>query len=282
MNPNLKDAKMPETLDGWAILHHIFKVNWPAWNRLESARQHSILDEATEFFASIARPESGESALFSLLGHKGDLLFLHFRPTLDALNEVELGLRRLALAEYMDETTSYLSFLELGLYEMTVKLHARFVDEGLEPGSDDWKSKWSEEMDNQRERMKERLYMDIPKTRYLCFYPMNKRRGEEKNWYGLPIEERQQMMREHGFVGRRYAGRVQQIITGSIGFDDWEWGVYLFSQDPLVFKRLVYEMRFDEASVWYGEFGPFYAGLRVMPHHLKSIFRGKVPSLETP
>ena len=273
---------MPETLDGWAILHHIFKVNWPAWNRLESARQHSILDEATEYFASIARPESGESALFSLLGHKGDLLFLHFRPTLDALNEVELGLRRLALAEYMDEATSYLSFLELGLYEMTVKLHAQFVDEGLQPGSDDWKSKWSEEMNNQRERMKERLYMDIPKTRYLCFYPMNKRRGEEKNWYGLPIEERRQMMREHGFVGRRYAGRVQQIITGSIGFDDWEWGVYLFSQDPLVFKRLVYEMRFDEASVWYGEFGPFYAGLRVMPHHLKSIFRGKVPPLETP
>ena len=182
----------------------------------------------------------------------------------------------------MDETTSYLSFLELGLYEMTVKLHAQFVDEGLEPGSDEWKSKWSEEMDNQRERMKERLYMDIPKTRYLCFYPMNKRRGEQKNWYGLPIEERQQMMREHGFVGRRYAGRVQQIITGSIGFDDWEWGVYLFSEDPLVFKRLVYEMRFDEASVWYGEFGPFYAGLRVMPHHLKSIFRGQVPSLEAP
>ena len=273
---------MPETLDGWAILHHIFRVNWPAWNRLESARRHRILDEATEFFTSIARPESGESALFSLLGHKGDLLFLHFRPTLDALNEVELGLRRLALAEYMDETTSYLSFLELGLYEMTVKLHARFVDEGLEPGSDEWKAKWAEEMDSQRERMKERLYMDIPETRYLCFYPMNKRRGEEKNWYGLPIEERQQMMREHGFVGRRYAGRVQQIITGSIGFDDWEWGVYLFAEDPLVFKRLVYEMRFDEASVWYGEFGPFYAGLRVMPHHLKSIFRGRVPSLEAP
>ena len=192
------------------------------------------------------------------------------------------GVRRLALTQHMVETTSYLSFLELGLYEMTVKLHTQFVDEGLEPGSDAWKTKWSQEMQGQRERMKERLYMDIPETRYLCFYPMNKRRGEEKNWYGLPIETRQKMMREHGFVGRRYAGLVQQIITGSIGFDDWEWGVYLFSQDPLVFKRLVYEMRFDEASVWYGEFGPFYTGLRIMPHHLKNMFRGKIPALETP
>ncbi len=283
MNPNARYAsKMPETLDGWAVLHHIFRVNWPAWNRLESDRRHRVLDEAAEYLGAIARPASGESALFSLLGHKGDLLFLHFRPTLDALHEVELGFRQLSLAEHLEETTSYLSFLELGLYEMTVKLHDRFVEEGLAPGSDAWESKWSKEMGIQRERMKERLYMDIPRTRYMCFYPMSKRRGEEKNWYGLPMEARQKMMREHGFVGRRYAGRVQQVITGSIGFDDWEWGVYLFSEDPLVFKRLVYEMRFDEASVWYGEFGPFYAGLRMMPHHLRDIFRGRAPALEAP
>ena len=282
VNPNLEDAKMPETLDGWAILHHVFRVNWPAWGRLDGARRRRVLDEAAGHLAAIARPASGESALFSLLGHKGDLLFLHFRPTLDALHEAELGVRRLALAEYMEETTSYLSFLELGLYEMTVKLHARFKEEGMDPGSEEWKAKWAEEMAGQRERMKDRLYMGVPEARYLCFYPMNKRRGEEKNWYGLPIETRRKMMREHGFVGRKYAGRVQQIITGSIGFDDWEWGVYLFSEYPLVFKRLVYEMRFDEASVWYGEFGPFYAGLRMRPHHLKSLFHGQVPAPGAP
>jgi chlorite dismutase len=91
---------------------------------------------------------------------------------------------------------------------------------------------------------------------------MNKFRGETKNWYSEPIHERHRMMREHGMIGRHYAGRVTQIISGSIGFDDWEWGVDLFADDPLVFKKLIYEMRFDEASAVYGLFGTFFVGLR--------------------
>ena len=92
---------------------------------------------------------------------------------------------------------------------------------------------------------------------------MDRRRGEDKNWYTLPIEERGRQMEEHGAVGRRYAGRVQQIITGSIGFDDWEWGVDLFAPDPLVFKKLIYEMRFDQVSAEYALFGQFFVGMRV-------------------
>ena len=100
-------------------------------------------------------------------------------------------------------------------------------------------------MERQRQAMRPRLYPKIPDSPYSCFYPMDRKRGEEKNWYTLPIEERQRQMEEHGMVGRRYAGKVQQIITGSIGFDDWEWGVDLFATDPLIFKKLIYEMRFD-------------------------------------
>ena len=274
--------KVPETLEGWAVLHHIFRVRWAAWNRLGEKERFQILSEASAYLERIAKPpegESGESALFSLLGHKGDLLVLHFRRTLERLNEAELGLRRLRLMEHLEETTSYLSFLELGLYEMTVKLDAELRQSGLKPDSKEWKEAWKDRMDKEAQRMGERLYMSIPPDRYLCFYPMNKHRGEHKNWYAVPIGERQKMMRDHGFVGRRYAGRVQQIITGSIGFDDWEWGVYLFARDPLVFKKLVYEMRFDEASVWYGEFGPFYTGIRVPPRELPQLFAGRVPSL---
>ncbi len=265
---------VPETLEGWAVLHHIFRIDWPRWNALSGGDRADMIAEAANFLDSAQHVDEGESALFSLLGHKGDLLFLNFRKTLDELNEVELGFRRLSLYAYLEETTSYLSFLELGLYEMTVKLHADLLKEGIEPDSDEWKKRWTGEMADQRERMSGRLYMEIPEHRYLCFYPMSKRRGEEKNWYGLPIEERQQLMREHGMVGRKYAGRVQQIITGSIGFDDWEWGVYLFASDPLVFKDLVYEMRFDEATVWYGEFGPFYSGLRIQPSQLAGLLSG--------
>src|SRR5207237_10704870 len=114
----------------------------------------------------------------------------------------------------------------------------------------------------QHEAMQPLLIPQMPPNRYICFYPMDRRRGEDKNWYTLSIEERQRQMNEHGLVGRRYAGEVKQIISGSIGFDDWEWGVTLFADEPLVFKRLIYEIRFDEVSAVYDLFGHFYVGMR--------------------
>ena len=96
--------------------------------------------------------------------------------------------------------------------------------------------------------MAPRLDPPVPPHKYLCFYPMDKKRGEDRNWYTVPIDKRRDMMREHGMIGRRYTGRVKQIILGSIGFDDWEWGVDLFADDPLVFKQLIYEMRFDRGE----------------------------------
>ena len=280
MNQDMSKAVVPETMDGWSIMHHIFSVDWSAWRAQGESQRAEIVSEAAAYLEKAADHKDGHSAIFSLLGHKGDLLFLNFRKTLDELNEVELGFRQLGLTAFMTETTSYLSFLELGLYEMTVKYHNQLLGEGLTPGSEEWKKKWADEMADQRARTIGRLYMEIPEQRYVCFYPMNKRRGEEKNWYSLPIEERQMMMRDHGMVGRKYAGRVQQIITGSIGLDDWEWGVYLFAPDPHVFKELIYEMRFDEATVWYGEFGPFYSGLRFQPNQLGDFFSGHIPPLD--
>jgi peroxiredoxin len=108
---------------------------------------------------------------------------------------------------------------------------------------------------------------------------MNKKRGEVKNWYAEPVKRRAEMMREHGLIGRRYGEKVTQVISGSIGFDDWEWGVDLFADDPLVFKKLVYEMRFDEASAWYGEFGPFVVGLQFSSSELSQLLAGQTPSL---
>jgi chlorite dismutase len=109
---------------------------------------------------------------------------------------------------------------------------------------------------------------------------MNKRRGEHKNWYVEPMEDRARMMLDHGKIGRHYSGRVTQVISGAVGFDDWEWGVDLFADDPLVFKKLIYEMRFDEASAWYAEFGPFYVGLQFSPSELPKYLEGQVPELK--
>jgi len=118
-----------------------------------------------------------------------------------------------------------------------------------------------------------RLFPKIPPRRYLCFYPMSKRRGEQVNWYDLPPAVRAELMRGHGEIGRRYAGRVTQVIAGSVGLDDWEWGVTLFADDPLVFKKLVHEMRFDPASSRYALFGPFYVGIRFAAAKLGEVLR---------
>src|SRR5260370_20376624 len=123
--------------------------------------------------------------------------------------------------------------------------------------------------------MAQRLDPAIPTAKYVCFYPMDRKRAETANWYTQPMAERQRMMHEHGLIGRRYADSVRQIITGSIGFDDWEWGVDLFADDPLIFKKLIYEMRFDQVSAVYALFGEFFVGVRLAVSDLGSWLTGK-------
>ena len=268
----------PLTLDGSYLLHQMFRVRWAFWRTLDESNQHCILDQATTMFASMTENKQESTALFSILGHKGDLMLVHFRKSLDALNQAELEIAHSSLFEILEPTTTYLSVVELGLYEASVKLYADLQAKGLQPGTADWNREVEAELVRQRQSAAPRLWPEIPQRRYLCFYPMNKFRGEAKNWYSEPIQERQRMMREHGMIGRHYAGRVNQIISGSIGFDDWEWGVDLFADDPLVFKKLVYEMRFDEASAIYGLFGTFYIGRRFPITGFGELLAGKAPS----
>ncbi|MGH9632658.1 MAG: hydrogen peroxide-dependent heme synthase, partial [Bryobacteraceae bacterium] len=204
----------------------------------------------------------GWTALFTLLGHKSDLMLVHFRNSFEELNQAELEVARLGLSDYLEPASSYVSVVELGLYESTSKVYSSLSSRGIEAHSPEWNAEIQEVLARQKEAMRSRLFPDMPQHRYICFYPMDRRRGEDKNWYQVPMAERARMMHEHGMIGRRYAGEVKQIITGSIGFDDWEWGVDLFADDPLVFKKLIYEMRFDEVSAVYALFGAFYVGLR--------------------
>jgi chlorite dismutase len=242
----------------------MLRIRWSPWKQLSTAEQATILKEAADFFVRLeAGKPGGQSALFSLIGHKGDLMFVHFRDTFDELNKVELQLSHLRLFDYLEQATSYLSVVELGLYESTVKTYESLIDRGIAANSEEWNAAIEDVLQRQREAMKSRLYPEMPPQRYACFYPMDRKRGEAINWYMLPLAERQRQMHEHGLIGRRYAGTVKQIISGSIGFDDWEWGVTLFADDPLVFKKLIYEMRFDEVSAMYAAFGSFYVGLRV-------------------
>ncbi|HEY7098481.1 MAG TPA: hydrogen peroxide-dependent heme synthase [Terriglobales bacterium] len=269
---------VPLTVEGYSVLHQMMRIRWSAWRELHSAQKPDIIHEATSLIGSMEQSTNGQSALFSLIGHKGDLMLVHFRNSFDELNQAELAISRLRLSDFFEPTTSYLSIIELGLYESSTKTYTSLTERGLEPHSDDWKREINETLARQKEAMRPRLYPEIPKHRYICFYPMDRRRGEDKNWYMLPIEERARQMNEHGLVGRRYAGEVRQIITGSIGFDDWEWGVDLFADDPLVFKKLIYEMRFDQVSAEYALFGQFYVGVRCPAASLEKLLSGESPS----
>ncbi|MEW6297021.1 MAG: hydrogen peroxide-dependent heme synthase [Thermodesulfobacteriota bacterium] len=269
---------VPLTLEGAALLHQMFRVRWPAWKALAPAERQTVVEEATAVLTAMEQDGGGQTGLFSLLGHKGDLLVLHFRRSFDDLNAAELRLAATRLADFLEPTTSYLSVVELGLYEATVRLYAGLRDRGVRPGTAEWVHAVDAELARQRQAMTARLWPQLPPRRYLCFYPMDKKRGEVNNWYQVPITERQKMMSAHGLIGRRYAGQVTQIISGSIGFDDWEWGVDLFADDPLVFKKLVYEMRFDEASAVYGLFGTFYVGLRFAAADLGTLLSGRTPA----
>jgi hydrogen peroxide-dependent heme synthase len=260
MHPFDRFPPVPLTLEGAALLHQMLKIQWPQWRALGAAKRADIVAEAS---AALVGMEGRGSAAFSLLGHKGDAMLIHFRPDFDTLGQAQRSLPKLALWDYLESTTSYVSVVELGLYESTMKLYATLAEKEIPPHSPEWNQAIEETLGRQRQAMQPRLFPEIPAAKFVSFYPMDKRRGEQKNWYHLPIAERQRQMAEHGEIGRRYAGRVKQIISGSIGFDDWEWGVDLFADDPVVFKQLIYEMRFDEASAVYGLFGKFYIGQRI-------------------
>jgi hydrogen peroxide-dependent heme synthase len=268
---------VPLTVEGSSVLHQMFRFRWAEWRKLNEAQRQQMAAEASAVLTKAENSANGQSALYSLLGHKGDLLLVHFRNSFDQLKAAELEISRLRLSDYLEQTTSYLSVVELGLYESSVKLYKTLREQGVEPHSPEWNTAVQDTLIRQTEAMRPRLFPQIPPSRYICFYPMDRRRGEDKNWYSLPIEERQRQMEEHGLVGRRYAGTVKQIITGSIGFDDWEWGVDLFADDPMIFKKLIYEMRFDEVSAVYALFGTFYVGVRCPAAGLEGLFSGKLP-----
>lgn len=268
----LTNPEAPLTLEGSAVLHQMFAVDWAAWRNLGTVEQREIVGQAASRLESAEH--AGQTGAYAVLGHKADLLVLHFRRSFDELLAAQRLFQPCRLHDYLKPVGSFLSVVELSLYDSSVQVYRDLERRGIQPGSPEWSQAIVETLERQRQAMSPRLWSSIPESRYLCFYPMNRKRGEADNWYRLPLEERRRLMHEHGQSGRKYASKVKQIITSSIGLDDWEWGVDLFADDPLLFKQLIYEMRFDEASARYAEFGPFYVGVRIRAHELEDYFLG--------
>ncbi len=274
---------VPLTLEGSWILHQMFRLRRGAWRELPESQRSSMVKDAQQVLAAMEQSANAghpnQTAAYSMIGHKADVMLVHFRDALEDLNRAELEIQRLRISDYLEPVHSYVSVVELGLYESSAKTYSAFTEAGLEPHSPEWNAGMKEVIARQSSAMSPRLYPEIPRSKYICFYPMDRKRDEQKNWYTVPMPERQRLMHEHGMVGRRYADSVRQIISGSIGFDDWEWGVDLFADDALVFKKLIYEMRFDEVSAVYALFGSFYVGVRIAAGDLGRLLTGDLTPL---
>ncbi|ELY83367.1 heme-binding protein [Natrinema pallidum] len=262
----MERRRPPQTEEGWYVLHDFRSIDWDAWRNAPERRRSQAIDDGIDYLTAceaVDDAEAGDSATFSVLGHKADLLVLHLRPTLADIDTLERRFEHTALAEFTERADSYLSVTEVSGYM-----------------SEDYFDEDSEVEDAGLERyIESRLKPEIPDSDFLSFYPMSKRRGPDHNWYELPFDERADYLANHGKIGKDYAGRVTQIISGSVGLDDFEWGVTLFGDDPTDVKELLYEMRFDPSSSRFAEFGRFLSARRFPPADLATFLAGeRVPT----
>lgn len=257
-------ALPPETIEGWYALHQLFSVDHALLRALPAAERGAMLADAATTLDALETPDGGGwSRVVPLVGSDAEVMLVHLRPTLEELGDVQRAVRRLRLHDALRERYAFLSVTELGLYHLTAQLARECAERGGTPGDEAYRAALAARVDAEGATpfAARRLFPTPPPAMpYVCFYPMSKRRAPDQNWYALPLEERSRLMHTHGMTGRRYAGRVQQIISGAIGLAEWEWGVTLFAGDVLDFKRLVTDMRFDEVSAQYAEFGDFYVG----------------------
>ena len=244
-------AEAVETLDGWYCLHDFRSVNWSAWKKASEDERKQAIQELNQLMGDwegVEKEKNGSFGFYTIVGQKADLLFMNLRPPMEELTDLEMAFNKTKIAEYLEPAYSYVSVVELSTYMSK-----------------------AEDMEKSPE-IQARLHPILPKWNHVCFYPMDKRREVDDNWYSMEFEERGRLMYDHGMTGRKYAGKVRQMITGSMGFDDWEWGVTLYAHDILQFKKLIYEMRFDEVSARFAEFGSFYIGHRKERDDLDGIF----------
>ena len=255
----MTSAVSPATVEGWYALHQLFRVDWAAVRSGNAPVAAALAQLPSLMQAEAASEEEGWSRAIRVVAGGSDLMLVHFRRDLESLARLQAGLNRSPLGALLVPVYDFLSVTEAGLYHATAQVAAEH-----QPGSDDYRDALAARVkeESSTPHVHRRLYPQIPAgMRYVSFYPMSKRRAGDDNWYTLPVDVRSRLMRDHGLTGRGYAGRIFQVISGAVGLSDWEWGVTLFAHDPLDLKRIVTDMRFDEVSARYGEFGRFFTGI---------------------
>lgn len=257
---------------GWHCLHLFYRIEFGQWQILSPDEQREAKTALSELVQEIRATESTQLVTMSVVTPKADLAFMLITPDLHVANRFEKRLNLSLGADVLVPVYSYLSLTEESEYRSSPEDYAATLEreQKLARGSAEFDTAMATFEERMKHYRQERTYPTLPDWPVVCFYNMSKRRGEAHNWYALTFDQRRKLMLGHGAVGREYAGKVKQLITGSSGLDDAEWGVTLFARDTFQIKSIVYQMRFDEVSASYGEFGEFYIGLQLP---LDELFR---------
>jgi len=263
---NLPTVKLDH---GIHVMHLFYSINRRRWAELpagESAQALQRVEGLAEKNAEVSHPKLRS---FGTVAAKADFAFILYAAELGAVAQMHRDLENCFPPGTLVREYSYLSVTELSEYMSSDEDNkALLAGEKLEPGTEAYEKRAAELAKRKAEYEHYRLYPELPDWEVMGFYPMSKRRQGNDNWYSLDFAARKKLMAGHARVGRKYGGRISQLISGSTGLDDWEWGVTLMAHQADALKEIVYEMRFDEVSARYGEFGPFYINLRLAPGDL--------------
>jgi hydrogen peroxide-dependent heme synthase len=252
--------------EGWHVLHLFYHIDHAQWSLFTDEEKRQAKTDLTELVQEIRATPDTHLLVFSVVSPKADIGFMLLTPDLHVANSFEKQLSLSLGPEILSPAYSYLSMTESSEYTTTREQYAEDTlkgEKGLTEGSAEFEAALKEFDDRMAHYLQHRLYPVLPAWPVICFYPMSKRRSGADNWYSLDYETRRTLMGGHARTGRTYSGRILQLITGSTGLDEYEWGVTLLAKDTIDVKSIVYEMRFDEVSARFGEFGDFYIGLQL-------------------
>jgi chlorite dismutase len=259
--------------EGWHVMHLFYQIDHVQWSILSDEEKRSAKTRLTELVQEIRATKDSHLLTYAIATPKADLGFMLLTPDLQVASAYEKQLTLSLGPEILSPVYSYLSQTERSEYTTSAEQYAAETlvgEKGLSAGSPEFDQALKEFNDRMDHYLQHRLYPVLPDWPVICFYPMSKRRSGNDNWYSLPYDARRELMAGHARVGRTYSGRILQLITGSTGLDEFEWGVTLLAKDTIDIKSIVYEMRFDEVSARYAEFGDFYIGMQLP---LDELFR---------
>jgi len=255
--------------EGRHVIHLFYRIEQESWNYLEAGDRRKRRDALARLVKEIQAMPGTQLLSFSMVTPKADLGFMLITPDLQIADHCAKRLSEGLGAGIMTPVFSWLSMTERSEYTTSDEEYSTSLinDEKLEQGTPAHEEKMTAFRERMTKYLKDRLEPNLPPLAdwpVFCFYPMSKRRNPDQNWYAASFEERKLLMAGHARIGRTYAGRVRQLITGSTGLDDMEWGVSLFAKTTSEIKAIVYEMRFDEVSNRYAEFGDFFIGIQML------------------